>query len=416
MARAIQPLTDTKIKNSKTKDKKYKLSDGGGLFLLIKPNGSKLWRLKYRLHSQTKEYAIGVYPDISLLIARKKREELRELIANDVNINELKQDKKKNNNITIKIKENTFKKISLEWLESYKDEISENYYLKLKRTLELHTYPFIENKAITDVSRLELIDILKVLKEKNLKETANRIFMILNKIFMYATMMEIIPHNITADIDKKVILGKIIKKNYPTFTKKKDIKGLLLSIDEYSGDYSTQKALAMLPYVFARSFNIRHCEWSEIDIKNKQWIIPANKMKVKTNGDFILPLPHQVIDILTDMQSHSGNGRYVFPSLRNKERAMSDNTMIGALRRMGYSKEEIVPHSFRSIFSTIAYENMNIPKDKGGHNIQGEVIESLLAHEERNKVKGAYNRAEYLDSKKELIQWYGNYLDDVRNG
>ena len=231
---------------------------------------------------------------------------------------------------------------------------------------------------------------------------------------MYATMLELTPHNITADIDKKVILGKIVKRNYPTLTKLNDIKGLLLAIDEYSGDYTTKKALQMLPYVFVRSFNIRHCEWSEIDFKNKLWIIPPNKMKVKK--EFILPLPHQVISILEEIKEFSGSGRYVFPSFRGNDKPMSDNTMISALRRMGYTKDELVPHSFRSIFSTIAYENMNVSSDKGGHKLQGEVIESLLAHEEQNKVKGAYNRAEYLNAKKELIQWYADYLDEVKNG
>ncbi|MEA3553167.1 MAG: site-specific integrase, partial [Campylobacterota bacterium] len=131
---------------------------------------------------------------------------------------------------------------------------------------------------------------------------------------------------------------------------------------------------------------------------------------------FVLPLPHQVIEILQEIKEFSGSGRYVFPSFRGNDKPMSDNTMISALRRMGYTKDELVPHSFRSIFSTIAYEHMNISSEDGGHKLQGEVIESLLAHEEKNKVKGAYNRAEYLNAKKELIQWYGDYLDGVKNG
>jgi len=414
MARTVKPLNDKQIKNAKPKEKNYTLSDGNGLHLLIKPTGKKLWEFIYKspVTLKRRKTSLGNYPNVKLITVRNKKNEYLNLIANNIDPLEEKNIKKiqiQKSNIK---KENTFKKISNEWLESYKSEVSENYHIKLNRALELYAYPFIENKPILDITRLDIIAILQDLKDKNLKETAKRTFMILNKIFMYATMLEIIPHNITADIDKKVILGKIEKRNYPTFTKKSDIKGLLLSIDEYSGDYSTQKALKVLPYLFVRSYNIRYCEWVEIDLKNKVWTIPANKMKVKK--EFILPLPKQVVEILKKVQEFTGDGKYVFPSYRGKDNPISDNTMISALRRMGYTKEEIVPHSFRSIFSTIAYENMNVSNKNGGHNFQSEVIESLLAHEEKNKVKSAYNRAEYINAKKELIQWYADYLDEIK--
>ena len=161
-------------------------------------------------------------------------------------------------------------------------------------------------------------------------------------------------------------------------------------------------ALKMLPYVFVRSFNIRHCEWSEIDFENKEWIIPASKMKTKS--EFILPLSNYVIDLLTEVKKFTSDSKYVFASFKDKNRPMSENTLISALRRMGYTKEEFVPHSFRAMFSTIAYENMN------EHQCSGEVIEALLAHKETNKVKEAYNRATYKQGMKKLIDWYSNYL------
>jgi integrase len=161
----------------------------------------------------------------------------------------------------------------------------------------------------------------------------------------------------------------------------------------------------MLPYVFVRSFNIRHCEWCEIDFENRQWIIPASKMKTKT--EFILPLANQVIEILKEVQQFTGTGKYVFPSFIKKDKPMSDNTLIGALRRMGYTKEEFVPHSFRAMFSTIAYENIN------EHQCSGEVIEALLAHKETNKVKDAYNRATYKEGMRKLIEWYTLYLKRI---
>ena len=415
MARTVKPLNDKQLKNAKLKDKNYTLPDGNGLHLLVKTTGVKLWEFIYKspITHKRRKTSFGNYPQIILSTARDKKNEYLNLVRKGIDPLEEKQNKKIEIQKTNEEQKNTFKKVATQWLLSYESEVSENYHHKLTRALELYVYPFIQDKPITDIKRLDLIAILQDLKDRDLKETANRTFMLLNKVFMYATMLELTPHNITADIDKKVILGKIVKKNYPTLTKLDDIKGLLLAIDEYGGDYTTKKALQMLPYVFVRSFNIRLCEWDEIDFKNKLWIIPPNKMKVKK--EFTLPLPHQVITILEEIKEFSGSGRYVFPSFRGNDKPMSDNTMISALRRMGYTKDELVPHSFRSIFSTISYENMNVSIEDGGHKLKGEVIESLLAHEEQNKVKGAYNRAEYLDAKKELMQWYGDYLDEVKN-
>lgn len=405
MARTIVPLTNTKIKTAKPKEKDYKLFDGGGLFLIIAKSGGKRWRFKYRFNDKEKVLSLGTYPTLSLKDARELREKYKNLIAKDIDPNEQKKQKKEEAKIIEEKKENTFYKISQEWHKNYKSEVSENYHIKLERAMELYMYPYIKNKPIEDITRLDLIEILKDLKEKDLQETAKRVFMIINKIYKYAVTLEYTPHNIVADIEQKTILGKREKRHYPTFTKEKDIKGLLLAIDDYSGDYTTKMALKMLPYVFVRSFNIRHCEWSEIDFKTKEWIIPAEKMKTKI--EFILPLPPQVIEILEEVKQYTGNGKYVFPSFRAKDKPMSDNTLISALRRMGYTKEEFVPHSFRAMFSTITYENME------EHGYSGEVIEALLSHKESNKVKEAYNRASYKKSMRGLIIWYAKYLDSV---
>lgn len=404
MAKSTLPLTATQIKTAKAKEKDYKLFDGGGLFLLVAKTGGKRWRLKYRFNNKEKIIALGTYPSLSLKDVRAKREEYKSLIANDIDPNEQKKQKKEEVLKVEKKKENTFYKVSQEWHENYQTEVSENYHIKLGRALENYVYKYMKDKPIEDVTRLDLIEILKILKERDLQDTASRVLMIINKIYKYAVTLEYVPHNIVADIEQKNILGKREKKHYPTFTKEKDIKGLLLAIDEYSGDYTTKMALKMLPYVFVRSYNIRHCEWCEIDFKTKEWIIPASKMKTKI--EFILPLPNQVIEILEEVKQYTGNGQYVFPSFRAKDKPMSDNTLIGALRRMGYTKEEFVPHSFRAMFSTIAYENME------EHGYSGEVIEALLSHKESNKVKEAYNRASYKKSIRGLIEWYGNYLNN----
>ena len=409
MARQIKALTDTAIKKAKPKEKDYKLFDGNGLFLLVVKSGGKRWRLKYRINGKERVLALGVYPSITLSKARELREYYRKQITEGINPSEQRKEKKITQQIEEVKKQNTFYKVSQDWLLSYKKEVSENYHIKLGRAFDSYVYPFIKNKAIDEVKRTDIIEILQDLKDRELLETASRVTMLINKVFMYAVTFEYAPHNIMADIDKKVILGKTVKKHYPTFTKDDDIKALLLSIDEYSGDYNTKMALKMLPYVFVRSFNIRNCEWCEIDFINNVWQIPANKMKTKT--EFILPLPHQVIEILEEVKEFSGDGRYVFPSFRAKDKPMSDNTLISAIRRMGFTKDEFVPHGFRAMFSTLSYEKAN---NEDGHTYTGEVIEALLAHKEQNQVKGAYNRAKYIEPMRGLIQWYADYLDSIK--
>ncbi|MGA1940269.1 tyrosine-type recombinase/integrase [Arcobacter sp. YIC-310] len=409
MAKTIVSLSDKKIKNAKPKDKDYKLFDGGGLFILITKAGGKSWRLKYRFDNREKLLTLGLYPHISLKEARELKDKYKSLIAKGIDPNKEKREKKIQNKMDEEKKENSFYKVSQEWHKNYATEVSENYHYKLERALENYIYPFLKNKPISDITRLDIIEILKDLKSKGIIETGNRVFMLLNKIFKYAVTLEYTQHNIIADIEVKNILGKPQKKHYPTFTKEKNIRGLLLAIDDYEGDYTTKMALKVLPYVFVRSYNIRHAEWSEISFKNKEWIIPANKMKAKK--EFIIPLPQQVLEILNEVKKITGDNNYIFPSFRQKDRPMSENTLLSAIRRMGYTKEEFVPHSFRAMFSTIAYENMNI---ENGHNHSSEIIEALLAHEERNKVKEAYNRAKYKVPMRDLINWYANYLDNVK--
>ena len=308
-------------------------------------------------------------------------------------------------------KENTFYNVSQKWLKSYESQVSENYHIRLGRALANYLYPAIKHKAIDEITRLDIIAILEDLKQRDLLETAKRTAILLNKIYKYAVTHELTLHNIIADIEMPIVLGKREKKHYPTLTKDKDIKGLLLAIDGYTGDYSTKMALKVLPYVFVRSFNIRHMEWNEIDFKTKEWVIPAKKMKTKI--EFTLPLPQQVIDLLLEVKENATSNVYVFPSPIHKDRPLSDNTLISALRRMGYSKEEFVPHSFRAMFSTIANEKAN---DSGGHRYTSEVIEACLAHKEQNLIKAAYNRSNYKEAMRGLIEWYASYLGVVKNG
>jgi len=419
MARRVIPLTDTEVKNAKPKAKNYKLSDGRGLFLLIKPTGSKLWRLKYRLHNKEKEYAIGAYPTITLSKAREKREELKKLISDEIDPNEKKKQKKEITKVAEAKKENTFFNVSQKWLKNYRDRVSESYHIRLGKDMENYLYCTIthngkslniKNKSIDEISKQELLSFITTLKEKGLLETARRTSTLINRIYKYADLYEMAKLIYIDKDDKKTLLGKKKKNHYPTFTKEKDIRGLLNCIDEYTGDYSTKMALKVLPYVFVRSFNIRHMEWNEIDFKSNIWIIPKDKMKTKT--EFILPLPHQVIDILKEIKPNKLSNVYVFPSSIHKDRPLSDNTLISALRRMGYTKDEFVPHGFRAMFKTTA-ENHEYGEKSHGYG--DKISEALLAHGKKDDTEAAYNRAEYKEPMRGLIEWYADYLDKVKS-
>jgi len=408
------PLNDKQIQNAKPKDKNYYLMDGKGLYLIITPKGGKWWRFKYTFEAKQQTLSLGTYPIVSLLEAREKAAQLKKEIKQGINPLRQRREAKEIIKAQEAKNQNTFYNISQKWLESYESQVSPRYHIKISKLLALNVYNnsqiTIKDTPIDEVTRKDIIAVLESINAKGNNETARRVSQHLGQIFKYAVTHEYLPHNIMSDIDKKVVLGKKIENNYPTLTKEQDIKKLLCLIDEYVGDFSTKMALRLLPYLFVRNSNIRQMEWQEIDFAKRVWSIPKEKMKTKE--DFVLPLPVQAIDILLEVKEYGADDRLVFPSAIKRKQPISDNTLILALRRLGYSKDELVPHSFRSIFSTIAYEKAN---DKTNDNYTSEVIEALLAHKEPNKVKSAYNRSTYTEAMRGLIEWYANYLDGLKN-
>jgi len=270
-------LKDIQIQKAKPKDKPYKLTDGMGLYLYIS-NTSKLWRLDYTFENKRYTHSIGAYPIVTLAKAREESIRLKRLISEGIDPSQQKKDDKAQIKEVEAQKQNTFYHISQLWHKSYKENVSENYHIKLSRALDNYLYKMhtlngikqsIRDKPIDEITRKDIIFILEALKERGIHETANRISVILSQIFRYAVTHEYVPHNIIFDIDKKVVLGTRKKQNYPTITDPKEIKTLLNLIDDYNGDYSTKKALQVLPYLFVRNSNLRQMEWQEIDFKNK---------------------------------------------------------------------------------------------------------------------------------------------------
>ena len=405
MPRVITPLNDKQIKALKQKEKAYTKADGNGLQLLIKPNGSKLWEFLYKSPTLLKrrKTSFGTYPDTNLKTARSKRTEYITKIRNGIDPLEEKQAiKQAKEDIQVKAK-NTFKRIALERLDLIKEDISESHYKRMVRGFKNDVFPFIGDTPINDIIAQDIILILKTMMKRNVRNSTQKVHQSISKTFKWAVANDKAERNPANDIDLIEIVGKSKEQHYPTITDNQGIKNLLLSIKEYQGELSTKYALLMLSYTFVRPSNVRLALWSEIDLNAKQWVIPAKKMK--TRDEFIIPLSDTLIALLEEVKQYAGDSPYLFPSTKSKTTPLSDGALLGAIRRMGYSKEEFTPHGFRAMFSTIAHEKSPFKYD---------VIETQLAHSVGNSVSQAYNRAKYLDERVELMQWWSDYLDEVQ--
>ena len=404
MARTTKPLTDKEIKEAKPKAKEYKLFDGGGLYISITPKGGKWWRLKYRFDGKEKRLSVGIYPDTSLKAARAERDRMKADIAAGIDPAEVRKESKQIKEAEQIKEENTFEKIARERLEKVRDTISEGHYDRQLTAFKNDAFPLIGSKPVDEVTAPDIVALLHRMEKRGAKESARKLFYSISKTFKWAVANGKATRSPAADIDLSEVLGERSKTNYPTITDDEGIGKLLKAIDGYKGDFTTRAALQMAPYVFVRPFNLRHAEWSEFDVTAKRWTIPGAKMK--TGHDLIIPLTDSVITILEELWPFTGDGRYVFPSYRHKDTPMSDNTLRAALQRLGYTKEDIVPHGFRAMFSTVAHE-------KSG--FDHAVIETQLAHSVGNSVSKAYNRAQYLQERVKLMQWWSDYLDEVKN-
>ena len=400
MPKITKPLTDTEIKKSKPKDKDYKIADGQGLYIVIKKNGTKFFRYDYTYNGKRKSMSFGIYPEVSLKEARKKRENTRELLKNGIDPIITKNQKQ-----TI----NTFEKISQNWLEIMKGEWKEKTYIKSKSLIEKNCYPYIRDKDIKDITRVDILHIIDTMSKRGVIESSSKLLNFLDRIYKYAVTYNYVEHNIIADIDKKNSIKKAPVKHFATITKESEIKTLLKDINSYgdlfNADISTIQALKFVPFTFLRSYTLRFLEWSEIDFEKRLLDIPSHKMK--NNKDFMLPLSTQAMKILKEMRCISfENSNFVFPSQTTNLKPISENTLNHALMRMGY-KGKMTIHGFRAMFSTISHEHIK------EHGFSSDIIESCLAHSEQNRVKAAYNReskTKYLDEKRELLQWWADWL------
>jgi integrase len=388
-------LNDIKIRSAKPREKAFKLYDERGLFLLVTPTGGRLWRLKYELHGREKLISLGAYPDVTLKRARERREAARQLIADDVDPSAQRRTERA-------ALAQRFQDVGDEWLELQRKSLAPETISILGSRLNSGLYPYLGSRPIASITAQDVLAALKRIEARGRHETAHRVRALAGRVFRYAVATGRAQHDVAADL--KDALAPVKSKNFASVTNPVRVGELMRAIHGYSGQPVTALALKLAPVVFVRPGELRAAEWSEFDLANAEWRIPAARMKM--GEAHIVPLARQALAILRELEGLAKGGRYVFPSLRTRDRPMSDNTINAALRRLGYTSEEQTGHGFRSTASTLLNEQ-GFPPD---------VIELQLAHTERNKVRAAYNKAQRLPERRKMMQAWADYLDGLRLG
>ncbi len=392
-------LNDTKIRSVKLPEKPIKLFDGDGLFLLVTPRGSKLWRLKYRHGGKEKLLSLGKYPEIGLADARKKKEEARKLLAEDIDPGAVKRAQKQ----AMTEEAETFEVIAREWHIKFSSTWAVSHATTIMGRLERDLFPWIGKRPISEIKAPELLAVIRRAESRGTLETAHRIRTISGQVFRYAVATGRAERNPAEDL--KGALPPKNAKHHAAITDPKEVGALLRAIDGYTGHFVVKCALSLAPLFFVRPGELRHAEWAEIDLDEATWNIPAHKMKMK--DPHLVPLCRQAVEILKDLHPLTGSGRYVFPSARSFARPMSENAILAALRRMGYSKDEMTGHGFRAMARTILDEVLQVRPD---------FIEHQLAHAVRDPNGRAYNRTAHLTERRKMMQQWADYLDGLKAG
>lgn len=394
-------LTNTFVKNVKHTGKPAgdKHTDGGGMYLLVNAGG-KYFRMDYRFADKRKTLALGVYPAVGLAMARQRRDKAREQLADGIDPNVAKREDKA---AKLAATANTFELVAREWLDKTAGERMASTHGKVTTWLEKDVFPFIGKMPISTMGPRDVLGALRYMEGRGALDSVQRVKQICGQVFRYAVATQRAERDVTQDL--KGALEKHVPENFPAITEPKQAGELLRSIFAYAGHPYTVAALKLAPLVFVRPGELRSAEWAEIDLDAAEWRIPASKMKMKV--DHLVPLSTQAVEILRGIQPLTGHGKYVFPGLRSSERPMSENTINGALRAMGYAKEVHSAHGFRAMARTIMDEVLNQRVD-------------LIWHQMSHKVKEnngtAYNRTKHLPARRVMMQTWADYLDKLRIG
>ncbi|MGH8320243.1 MAG: tyrosine-type recombinase/integrase [Steroidobacteraceae bacterium] len=388
-------LSESRIRAAKPAAKPYKLFDERGLFLLLTPAGGRLWRFRYRLGGVEKLLTLGAYPDVPLRRAREKRDDARRLVADGIDPSARRQAERSAAALT-------FVAVADEWLLTKKRSLAPGTWQRDHDQIHKWVVPYLGNRPIASIEAPELLQVLKRVEAKGIADTAHRTREVCGRVFRYAIATGRATRDITADL--RGALAPRTTQNYAAITDPTKVGELLRAIDGYDGQPTTAAALKMAPYVFVRPGELRAAEWSEfhLDGEAPEWRIPAERMKM--GEAHIVPLSRQAAAILRELRPVTGAGRYVFPAIGGGGRPLSENTLNGALRRLGYSGDQMTAHGFRSIASTLLNER----------GVNPDLIELQLAHVERNRVRAAYNRAQRLAERRVMMQEWADYVERLR--
>lgn len=390
-------LSDAYIRTLKYPGKPKKYFDGGGLYLFFSASGNKLWRMAYRFGQKPKNLSFGEYPVVTLKDARDRRDEAKKLLANGIDPGAQKKAAKE----TLFSETNdTFKNIALEWHETRTADFTEKHRGTVMYRLEKYIFPLIGNEHIARMEAPDILAVVRPLEQKGQNETARRMLQMISQVYRYAVITGRAKRNPANDLHGALKPRKTTHR--AAITEPKKVGQLLRDCDNYEGYFPIVCALRLAPLVFVRPTELRAAEWSEFNLEDKEWRIPATRMKMKQMH--IIPLAAQAIKVLVELHEFSGSGKYLFPSIRTETRPISDATLLNALRRMGYAKDEMCTHGFRSVASTLLNEL--------GYN--RDWIERQLAHGERNDVRAAYNYAEYLPERRRMMTEWAEYLDELK--
>ena len=386
-------LTDVKIRNLKPKEKLYRVADTHGLTIEINPNGSKLWRHRFRFKNKATMMSLGNYPEVSLLDARQHRDSNKQLIKKG--INPVKERLVDNNS------KKTFYEMFNAWIDNKKDELSDDYVEDTIQRANNYLFPEIGKLPIEDIKSPDMRNLLLKIQEKGLLDTLRKVKGIANGVFSYSVGMGLISVNPVRDLPND-IFKKQPKNHYATLTNPKDISWLLNKLDKHKGSNEVNTALIMAPHVFLRPSELTGLLWQEIDFEAKLIRIGSERMKM--NKSHIVPMSNQVINILRGLHNNV-ESKFVFPTSRDKAKSISTSALRVALRSLGIKKEDFTTHGFRHMASTRLNEL----------GYRGDLIEIQLAHTQSNKVRAAYNHAEHLQERKAMMQDWSNYLDKLQN-
>lgn len=396
-------LTDKAVLAAKAQDKDYKIFDGDGLFLLVRPSGSRLWRLKYRFNSKEKLLALGAYPLVTLKDARERTFEARKRLDQGFDPSEDRKEAKIERESLPVGKGETVELIAREWFEKFSTQWSATHASKIGRRLERDLYPHLGKSEIADVRPAELLAVLRRVEARGAIETAHRLLNNCGQVWRYAVATGRAERDITSDL--KGALPPVQSKHLGAITAPVEIGSLLRAIEEYRGSDVVRLALQLAPHVFLRPNELRQGRWEELQEEAREWRIPESRMKGRR--PHIVPLSDQVMEILAELRKVTGDGDLMFPSPQSSTRAISDMALLTAIRRMGYSGEEMTAHGFRAMAST-NLEHM-------GYDVR--VIELQLAHADQNDVRAAYKRDVsrlQVELRAKMMQEWSNYLDGLR--